>query len=216
MNQEWSCKVVECERDPVVRGLCGKHYRQLQLGIIDEDGDRLRSLARVPSWNGTLCSIQGCSEPARSRGWCNKHYLAYRSGVIDELGNSTGKQRFWHNKGYRTCTRGYIKVMAPESHPHADKDGYVLEHRLVMEKILGRFLEPREVVHHINGIRNDNRPENLQLRESREAHGHGHEDVKSVDRALDTLDKLCNPGMTNRELVLNRLGLLMQRLTLVV
>ena len=57
---------------------------------------------------------------------------------------------------------GYILIYTPD-HPLADQKGYVLEHRLVVEKRIGRYLLRSEPVHHINGIRNDNRDENLQL-----------------------------------------------------
>jgi hypothetical protein len=65
--------------------------------------------------------------------------------------------------GKRTGRKdGYIQIFRP-NHPFASKEGYVFEHRLVMEKHLGRFLKPEEVVHHKNRIRNDNRIENLHL-----------------------------------------------------
>lgn len=48
-------------------------------------------------------------------------------------------------------------------HPRAKGSGYVREHHLVVERRIGRFLRPGETVHHINGVRDDNRDENLQL-----------------------------------------------------
>ena len=48
-------------------------------------------------------------------------------------------------------------------HPRADQGNYVFQHVLVMEEMLGRHLLPGENVHHRNGVRDDNRPENLEL-----------------------------------------------------
>lgn len=65
-------------------------------------------------------------------------------------------------KGGRFIQDGYVFVKKSE-HPFTHTNGYVREHRLVMEKKLGRYLKPKEVVHHKNGIKDDNRIENLQL-----------------------------------------------------
>ena len=64
---------------------------------------------------------------------------------------------------------GYIKVLS-RKHPNRDTDNRVGEHRLIVEKILGRYLTKKEVTHHLNRIRNDNRPENLMAFCNNSAH----------------------------------------------
>ena len=79
-----------------------------------------------------------------------------------------GKIKVFSSKGHKSATEsGYILIRKPE-HPHAKKNGYVLEHRLVMEKYLERFLEPYEVIHHINHDKHDNRIENLSITNNKE------------------------------------------------
>ena len=62
----------------------------------------------------------------------------------------------------KTRKDGYNYIYFPD-HPKSTKDGYIMEHDLIMECYIGRWLKPDEVVHHKNKIRNDNRIENLEL-----------------------------------------------------
>ena len=64
-------------------------------------------------------------------------------------------------KGGRVDHRGYVLVTFPGHHRCKSGCNYVLEHIIIAEQKINRRLEPDEIIHHLNGIKNDNRPENL-------------------------------------------------------
>lgn len=84
-------------------------------------------------------------------------------------GQKFGDQHKGWKGGKTTDKSGYILVYCPD-HPNCNNSGYVREHRLVMEQKLGRLLERHEVVHHIDGVKGNNDPNNLGLFDSNGRH----------------------------------------------
>lgn len=88
-------------------------------------------------------------------------------------GNSPrGEQHYrWNDR--LISSQGYVLVRVPKDHPLHVGNGYAYEHRMVASTILGRMLASDDIVHHVNGDRADNRPENLQVLQRGE-HNHLH------------------------------------------
>lgn len=113
----------------------------------------LIEVQKLQQWR--VAEILGVSRDTVMRA-CREHRLD-----TQRTGPRSGDQHpGW--KGGVKILAGYRYLYQPD-HPNSTKQGFVAEHRLVMERKLGRLLERHEVVHHLNDIRADNRPENLAL-----------------------------------------------------
>lgn len=105
----------------------------------------------------------------------NPMYGKKRNGADNPMYGRTKELAPRWNGGRRTRPDGYVYILAPDDHPcpaytKASGSKYILEHRYVIEQHLGRYLEPGEVVHHIDENPSNNDISNLRLYSSQSEH----------------------------------------------
>jgi hypothetical protein len=169
---ERTCKIEDCSRTDIKGyGWCGMHWMRWR-----HTGDPL-VVRKVLVPKGTLCSVAGCGKPYRCKGFCGTHYRRSRThgDALADIKTKDGSG-YINTQGYRTLHR--------PGHPTADRRGNLLEHRMVMSDLLGRPLYDDENVHHINGVRDDNRPEYLELWSSSQPAGQRVEDKLAWAREI--------------------------------
>lgn len=133
-NSSRICCIAGCDNIATNYGHCGKHWhRVVRHGSAD--------IVKLVINKGQKCKVEFCSRSAFAKGYCQQHY--------DSV----------HKHG-----REYL-ILAPKGSGYINKDGYMeynfggeksLEHIILAEKALGRKLPPKAVVHHMNGVKDDN------------------------------------------------------------
>lgn len=134
----------------------------------------------TPKWNWQKFCTQRCARRAgRKNRAPRKHQRKRFTRTCETCGKTfrawSAASRFCsttcsygRSLGMRSLDgQGYIRVRVPIGTPGAYKNGWIPEHRHVMQQHLGRTLNPSETIHHINGDKTDNRIENLQLRQGK-------------------------------------------------
>ena len=144
------CEFKDCTRKQYAKLLCQSHYKMTLRG------EELRVLRPREGARLKTCTFQGCDKPHKGNNLCSGHnYQDKKFGVLSPIkSQKSGEWNDWfkHESGYIRRTR----VINGKRETQA-------QHRYVVEQKLGRSLLPGENIHHKNGIRDDNRIQNLEL-----------------------------------------------------
>ncbi len=160
-----TCTAPDCNEPVDAKGICHGHFQRL---------DRHGVLDLSPLRDGKeLCKVEECERTAVTRGYCKAHYARVlkhghpRADIPIRVADGTGHM-----------SHGYRVINIPKRLRHLSGGATkIAEHRFVMAEHLGRSLASDENVHHINGVRTDNRLENLELWSTSQPSGKRIEDL---------------------------------------
>lgn len=163
-NENSICSVPGCGEPLKARGLCSRHTYQLYKHGKVISAEKLHDKNRI-------CSVPGCGRKHRSDGYCTGHLGQFRKH--GEIISNTLAPRV----GILNSQDGYVYILRHD-HPAANKDGYVKRANLVWEENTGRVVALPALIHHKNGIKNDDSFSNLEYFASDLEHQKAHHVMK--------------------------------------
>lgn len=175
------CAVEACGAARTTKGFCTSHYSRWKRHGDPLAGGPPRVHRQKVGEPRRLCEVEACIKTHSSHGLCQTHYSRFRRGEVNwsrPIRVPAGRSR---------DAKGYVYVRIPDGHPIFTRRAqrYIPEHRFVMSEHLGRVLLATENVHHVNGIRDDNRLSNLELWVTSQPPGQ-----RVPDRVADALEIL--------------------------
>lgn len=216
------CSVEKCNTVSIATGLCTKHYKR----VAKYGNPHVAHKQRLPIPVLKDCKTCGETMPIKvsayeynNRKFCSNDCMVSSlrkpASYFDcsQCGENTVRRKGVAG-GYDVTQKFCSKECASESYRKVggctDKNGYkysiiagkqVFEHRAVMEKIIGRKLLSDETVHHKNGVRTDNRPDNLELWSSRHCKGQRIADKIAYAREILSMYSAFPPSLTMSDAV---------------